>query len=528
MKVDGHVICTISLADAAPREWTERDLQTLENATAAMAVQVRLRLANHDAVRFHELVASHNRVHELIAVGAPLQQVLVELVEGIERHDPSVIPCVVLLDREAGALRPGAAPSLPPHYFAAIDGVVIGPNVGSCGSAAWSGQLTIAQDIAEDPKWAPIRDFAVGAGLRHCWSMPIKDSAGDVLGTLALYGPRPRRPLPEHVTLMEDGARLAGIAIERHRAFERLVHDARHDGLSGLPNRTAIFESLDEAIVRNDSGASVAVLFVDLDGLKMLNDTLGHDRADEMIREVGQRLASDVRSTDFVGRFGGDEFIVVAEEMPNEEEASKLGFRLLDAISQPISGIESTVLTASIGIAMIGGTRTDAREAIRRADSAMYEAKRAGGDRMVFYRGSHRVREGRRLALARELRGAELRGELGLVFQPVFELGTGKIAAVEALLRWNSPALGQVSPAELIPVAEDTGTIVPIGAWVLRESCETVARIAQRTGRELELSVNVSAHQIAHPGFARSVRLTLSHAEFSPKQLTLEITERPR
>ena len=528
VKVDGHVICTISLADAAAREWTERDLQTLENATAAMAVQVRLRLANHDAVRFHELVASHNRVHELIAVGAPLEQVLVELVEGIERHDRSVIPCVVLLDREAGALRPGAAPSLPPHYFAAIDGVVIGPNVGSCGSAAWSGRLTIAEDIAEDPKWAPIRDFAVGAGLRHCWSMPIKDSAGDVLGTLALYGARPRRPLPEHLTLMEDGARLAGIAIERHRAFERLVHDARHDGLSGLPNRTAIFELLDEAVVRSDDDTSVAVLFVDLDGLKMLNDTLGHDRADEMIREVGQRLASAVRSTDFVGRFGGDEFIVVAEEVPNEEEASKLGFRLLDAISQPLSGTDSTVLTASIGIAMIdggGGAGADAREAIRRADSAMYEAKRAGGDRMVFYRGSHRVREGRRLALARELRGAELRGELGLVFQPVFELGTGKIAAVEALLRWDSPTLGQVSPAELIPVAEDTGTIVPIGAWVLRESCETVARIARRTGRELELSVNVSAHQIAHPGFARSVRLTLSHAEFSPKQLTLEITE---
>ena len=525
VEVDGHVICTMSLADAPTREWTERDLQTLENATAAMAVQVRLRLANHDAVRLHELVASHNRVHELIAVGAPLKQVLLELVEGIEAHDGSVIPCVVLLDREAGALRPGAAPSLPPHYFAAIDGVVIGPNVGSCGSAAWSGQLTIAEDIAKDPKWAPIRDFAVGAGLRHCWSMPIKDSAGEVLGTLALYGPRPRRPLPEHLTLMEDGARLAGIAIERHRAFERLVHDARHDGLSGLPNRTAIFESLDEAIVRNDAGTSVAVLFVDLDGLKMLNDTLGHDRADEMIREVGQRLANAVRSTDFVGRFGGDEFIVVAEEMRSEEEASKLGFRLLDAISQPLSGTDSTVLTASIGIAMIGGTGSDAREGIRRADSAMYEAKRAGGDRMVFYRGSHRVREGRRLALARELRGAELRGELGLLFQPVFELGTGKIAAVEALLRWDSPALGQVSPAELIPVADDTGTIVPIGAWVLRESCETVARIARRTGRELELSVNVSAHQIAHPGFARSVRLTLSHAEFSPEQLTLEITE---
>ena len=117
--------------------------------------------------------------------------------------------------------------------MSAIDGVVIGPNVGACGSAAWSGQLTISDDIAEDPKWAPIREFVLDAGLRHCWSMPIKAPAGEVLGTLALYGQRPRRPLPEHITVLEDGARLAGIAIERHRALERLIHDARHDGLTG-------------------------------------------------------------------------------------------------------------------------------------------------------------------------------------------------------------------------------------------------------------------------------------------------------
>lgn len=523
--VDGRVLCKIGLADAAPREWTERDLQTLENATAAVAVQIRLRLANHDAARFHELVASHNRVHELIAVGAPLREVLVELAEGIERHDPSVIPCVVLLDREAGALRPGAAPSLPPHYFAAIDGVVIGPNVGTCGSAAWSGQLTITEDIAEDPKWAPIREFAVGAGLRHCWSMPIKSTTGEVLGTLALYGPRPRRPLAEHLTLIEDGARLAGIAIERHRALERLIHDARHDGLSGLPNRTAIFESLDQAIVRIEPGSSVAVLFVDLDGLKTLNDTLGHDRADEMIREVGSRLSNAVRSTDFVGRFGGDEFIVVAEEIATEDEASKLGFRLLDAISEPLPGVEKTVVTASIGIAIMGGGGADAREAIRRADSAMYEAKRAGGDRMAFFSGSRRTHEGRRLPVARELRDAETRGELGIVFQPVFELATNEIAGVEALLRWDSPTLGSVPPAEFIPVAEDTGSIVPIGGWVLRESCETVRRIAEQAGRPVELSVNVSARQLAHPGFARSVGLILSHAEFPAAQLTLELSE---
>ncbi len=523
--VDGHVLCTLGVADAAPRDWDARDMQILDDATAAVAAEIRLRLANDEALRFHDLVASQHRVHELIAGGAPLTDVLVELTEGIERHDPSVIACVVLLDRETNTLHPGAGPSLPPHYLSAIDGVVIGPNVGACGSASWSGQMTISHDIGTDPKWAPIRDFVLEAGLRHCWSMPIKAAAGEVLGTLALYGPHPRRPLPAHIALLEDGARLAGIAIERHRALEQLIHDARHDGLTGLPNRTAIFELLDDAIVRVEPGEALAVLFVDLDGLKALNDTLGHDRADEMIREVSQRLSAVVRGSDFVGRFGGDEFVVVAEGVADEEQAAKLGFRLLEAVSQPLPGVDASVVTASIGIALLTDADSDAREALRQADAAMYEAKRTGRDRITFFGGSRRSQEGRRLALVRELRGAEMRGELGLVFQPVFELESGALAGVEALARWNSPVLGAVPPAEFIPVAEDTGMIVPLGSWVLRESCETMHRIAAQAGRPLELSVNVSARQLANPGFAQSVRQTLAHAEFPADQLVLEITE---
>jgi diguanylate cyclase (GGDEF)-like protein len=523
--IDGHVLCTLGVADAAPRDWDARDTQILDDATAAVAAEIRLRLANERAVRFHELVASQHRVHELIAGGAPLGEVLVELVRGIERHDPSVIPCVVLLDRNSNTLHPGAGPSLPPRYLSAIDGVVIGPNVGACGSAAWSGQLTISENIGEDPKWVPIRDFVLGAGLRHCWSMPIIGPAGEVLGTLALYGSRPRRPLPEHITLMQDGARLAGIAIERHRALEQLIHDARHDGLTGLPNRTAIFERLDDAIARVQPGAAVAALFIDLDGLKALNDTLGHDRADDMIREVAARLSGAVRGSDFVGRFGGDEFVVVAEGVADSDQATKLGARLLEAISRPLPGVDQRVLTASIGATLLTDAQSDAREALRQADSAMYKAKRAGRDRLTFFSGSRRSHHGRRLALLRELRGAEMRGELGVVFQPVFELERGRLAAVEALLRWNSPALGEVAPAEFIPVAEDAGLIVPIGAYVLRESCETMHRIAGDAGHPVELSVNVSAHQLSHPGFALSVQQTLAHARFPAERLTLELSE---
>jgi diguanylate cyclase (GGDEF)-like protein len=525
VSVAGRLLGWLAIANHSDQEWRPGHLRALDDAAIAVSTEVSLRLANEEAARVGDRVASHNRLHELIAQAAPLGDVLRELVDGIERYEPSVIPCVVLLDRESRTLHPGAGPSLPPDYLAMIDGVVIGPNIGTCGSAAWSGQLTITEDIATDPKWAPIRDFAIDAGLRHAWSMPIKAPDGEVLGTLALYGPRPRRPLPEHLELMQDGARLAGIAIERHRTMERLIHDARHDGLTGLPNRTAVFEQLDAALARIEPAAKVAVLFVDLDGLKTLNDTLGHDRADQVIREIGERLSAVVRTDELVGRFGGDEFVVIARGIVEEEQAAELGFRLLDAISKPLLGVDSTVVTASIGIALIGAAATDAREAIRQADSAMYAAKRAGRGVCSFFQGTQRLRGGRRQSLARGLRDAEMRDEMQLVFQPVCEVAGGEVVAVEALVRWSSPKFGDVSPYEFIPIAEETGAIVPLGAWVLRESCEALARITEQTGHAPELAVNVSVHQLARPGFAKSVYQTLTHAELPADRLTLEITE---
>jgi diguanylate cyclase (GGDEF)-like protein len=523
--VDGDLFGWTAVAAQPGRHWSEQDLRTLADAAALASADEKLRSAISEAARVRDLIGSSNRVHELIAQDAPLVDVLNELVEGVERYDSSVIACVVFLDRESSTLHPGAAPSLPAHYLAAIDGVVIGPNIGTCGSAAWSGDLTITDDIAEDPKWAPVRDFAVGCGLRHCWSMPIKASNGDVLGTFALYGSQPRRPLPDHLSLMQDGARLAGIAIERNFTMQKLIHDAHHDGLTGLANRASIFAHLDEALAHLGPASKVAVLFVDLDGLKTLNDTLGHDHADEMIRKTADRLAATARSGDFVGRLGGDEFVVIAPGIVDREQASQLAFRLLDAISDPISQIEPTVVTASIGITLIGDRGTDASEAIRQADNAMYEAKRAGRDQCSFFEGSQPVRLGRRQSIARELRDAETRGEMSLVFQPVFDLASSEVVAFEALARWHSKRLGDVSPADFIPIAENTGTILPIGAWVLRESCETLARLAQQIQQPPELAVNVSGHQLARPGFAQSVYQTLRHAEIPAHLLTLEITE---
>jgi len=519
-----HVVGQVAIAGPDRGAWPPDAVEALQDAAATVSTQLSLRLAKAEIERVQELVSSHHHVHDMIARAAPLPDVLTAICETIEHYDPTLVTCILLLDPVSSTLYAGIGPSLPADYLAATDGLVIGPNIGACGRAAWYGELALSPDLAADPNWAPVLPLARSAGVASCWSMPIKAAGGQVLGTLAFYGRQPREPQPEHLSLLSDWARVAGIAIERSRSLDRLTYDARHDALTGLPNRAAIFEELDEAIQRARPASAAAVLFIDLDGLKALNDTLGHDRSDEMIREIGARLADAIGPDDFVGRFGGDEFVVITERLPDPTDAGRLGARLLEAVAQPLPGVDSTVVTASIGISLIRTNAIEAREAIRHSDAAMYAAKRSGRDRCVFSEVGHGVQTGRRLRLARELRGAETRGELTLLFQPVVALPSLEIVGVEALLRWQSATFGQVSPSEFIPIAEDTGTIVPIGAWVLRESCEAMARLAA-AGHRLELGVNVSPRQVANPDFPLWVRKTLAHAQFPAGLLGLEITE---
>jgi diguanylate cyclase (GGDEF)-like protein len=522
--VAGKDIGRLTLFDPKGLNWSFEALAGLHEAAIGVATELERRLAEAKLARVHDLVASHNRIHDLIATGIPLRDVLIEVCRIIERYDPSLMPSILLRDPVSNTLHSGVGPSLPQAYLDSVDGAPIGPGVGTCGPAAWFGEFAVSADLGQDPKWAPIRGMAQLAGVAHCWSMPIKDTTGEVLGTLALYGRRPRFPGPEHVALLLDWARVAGAALERSRSLERLKHDARHDSLTGLPNRSAIFEKLDIALQRVRPEAPLGVLFVDLDGLKAMNDTLGHDVADEMIREVARRLSKCMPPTDFVGRFGGDEFIVIAESASDADEAGRLGARLLDAVAEPLPGLGSRVITASIGIALIRTSAIDAREAIRRADAAMYRAKQTGRDRCVFAEAGATVRAGRRLEMARQLRGAETRGEMHLVYQPVIALPTRQTVGVEALLRWDSPALGTVPPGEFIPIAEDSGSILQIGAWVLWESCVALSQVASE-GHRLILSVNVSARQLSQPDFPLWVRQTLAHAELSADMLSLELTE---
>jgi diguanylate cyclase (GGDEF)-like protein len=522
--VEGHVVGQLGVVDPDRGNWTTDDLAALADAAQALSAQIEVRLARAEAARAQQLVAEHNRVHDMIARGVPLNQVLTAACEAVERYDPSLLASILQRDPESNTLHSAIGPSFPDEFLDTVNGAPIGPTIGTCGPAAWFGTFSVSENLDEDPNWHSISALARLAGVAHCWSMPIRDSREEVVGTLACYGRAPRRPRPSHVALMQDWARVAGAAIERSRSVDRLTHDARYDSLTGLPNRVATLERLEAAVraVRPERG--LAVLFVDLDGLKPLNDTLGHDVADEMLRTMAQRLSSSVRGSDFVGRLGGDEFVVIAESITAPDEAGRLGARLLEAVARPLTGITSAVLTASIGIALVRSDDVDAREVLRTADEAMYEAKRAGKDRCVFAEIGHPVQAGRRLKLARELSGAETRGELHLVYQPIVSLPDRRTIGVEALLRWTSPEFGDVGPAEFIPIAENAGSIVQIGAWALRESCEAITRLAS-VAPALELSVNVSAGQLAHPDFPVWVRQTLAHAEFSPARLILDVID---
>ncbi len=314
---------------------------------------------------------------------------------------------------------------------------------------------------------------------------------------------------------------------ECRRASTRLEHVALHDPLTGMPNRDLFLDRATVALERGRRhGRQVAVLFLDLDGFKVVNESLGHAAGDALLVAVASRLAAVVRPGDTVARFGGDEFGVLCEDLTTEKQAQLLAERLAAAAGEPLrlAGHE-VVLTTSVGIALGRGGEDEAGMLVRDAEAAMYVAKgrRRGGVEM--FDPDVRARVVRRMRTESALRGAIERNELELAYQPVVRLGEpDMVTGVEALIRWNHPELGQVAPADFIPLAEETDLIVPIGDWVLRTSCRQAVAL-RRAGHPLQVSVNLSARQLADPALLGWVRSALEGSGAEPASICLEITE---
>lgn len=477
-----------------------------------------------------QLLTGQTDVLEMIARSAPLSEILAALTKLIEQQPERLMVSILLLDRDGLTLRHGAAPSLPAAYNETIDGVTIGPHVGSCGAAAYYGEVVIVDDIATDPCWTDYRELALKHGLRACWSTPILAKGSKrVLGTFAIYYPEPRQPTSGERQLIERAAALAAIAIERKALEQQLAHQAFHDALTGLPNRTLFMDRLEHALARVRRGdQTIAVCFLDLDHFKVINDSLGHDVGDQLLVAVTQRLQNCVREGDTLARFGGDEFALLLEDIGDLGEAIDIAERMTQALSVPVLlGTREAVVTTSIGIALGNTAQTRTDDLLRYADIAMYQAKQAGKARYAVFYPSMHADAVERLELEHDLRQAITQQEFRLFYQPIIELETGAIARLEALVRWEHPRRGLLSPDSFIPLAEETGLILPLGRWVLAEACRQArvwhARYAP--GCSLMVSVNLSAREFQHPGLVDEIAAVLRETQVVPSCLQLEITE---
>jgi len=342
------------------------------------------------------------------------------------------------------------------------------------------------------------------------------------------------RHLEAHVTDLRDDRHVRGVVMnardvsERIRLESELTHRAYHDGATGVANRTLFRDRLEQTVaIAARTGSSFAVLMLDLDGFKSVNDTLGHDAGDEFLIAVARRLEDTLRPGDTVARVGGDEFALLLDGA-GEQEAVDVAARLLARVSEPVEVCGHQLsLGASAGVAVHPRDGRAADELVRRADVAMYAAKEGGRGRIEVYRDelAHELVES--LGLEHELRLALTRGEIGVHYQPEVDLATGEIAGLEALVRWTSPTRGPVPPSQFIPIAEATGLILPLGELVLREACRQTAAW-DRQGLlppGFVTWVNVSARQLAESGVTAVVRDALATAGLDPERLGLEVTE---
>jgi diguanylate cyclase (GGDEF)-like protein/PAS domain S-box-containing protein len=608
----------------------------------------------HAQHQTQQLQRARNVVLDQLLAQAPLSSTLNSIAEHLEALNPQMRVSIMLL--RTGHLHIAAAPSLPSEYSNAVDGITANLGVGSCGHAAASGELVIAEDLQSHPNWQDYRALTQAADLHACWSLPFKDDNGQVLGTFGIYYREPSLPSDEDIALVTEFTRLAGLALQqqqretarqqheqaqrqaatvfestreavlivdqRHRilasnpayatitgqtrsashgqrlplllstasersryrsiwrglkqqgdwegelsarrtdgslcplwltasrvhdcdplqpqyvlAFtdlsqfkdsqERLAHLAHYDTLTDLPNRLFAHQRLTHALERAQRHAeSVAVLFLDLDHFKTINDGLGHAVGDELLITVARRLQQRLRNEDTLARLGGDEFLVVLENLEQPEEAAQTAQALIQLFERPLplGNERDAYLGASIGISYYPNDGHSADELIRNADAALYQAKAEGRNTYRFYTQALTERAHNRLSMESKLRQALKQGEFILHYQPLLDTRSGQPLGVEALVRWNSPE-GMISPADFIPLAEDTGLIVPIGTWVLREACQQ-AQTLRSQGLMLEtVAVNLSPRQFRQPDLLKQVRDALSDSGLPAHCLELEITE---
>jgi diguanylate cyclase (GGDEF)-like protein len=394
---------------------------------------------------------------------------------------------------------------------------------------------TAAADTVEIPRLPLIVD----AGFASLFAFPVMIGT-EVVAVLEFFSRERVAPEESLLRLLAQIGTQLGRVIERSRAQDKLVHDALHDPLTQLGNRKLFLDRLAHLLkrARRAADSHFAVLFVDLDRFKSINDGLGHQSGDQLIIATAQRLSQCLRQTDLVvrdrafsrehlvARLGGDEFVILLDQVASAESAIVVAERIMGVLAEPFEVAEQRVfVTASVGIALSASGYADVEDILRDADIAMYHAKQTGRARWVMFDQTMQLAAVRRLQLEADLRDAMEEQQFFLHFQPIVAPRDGRVRGFEALLRWNHPVHGIVSPGEFIPVVEETGLIEPIGAWVLGEACRQLRDWQRDFDPNLSMSVNVSAVQFTGGDLVDVVTRALAETGIPPASLKLELTE---
>ena len=472
-----------------------------------------------------------NKILEKIVSDAQLPKILEYIILEIEQLKPKTYCSILQLNQEGTHLVDCTAPSLPDFYNKSITGLEIGPLVGSCGSAAFNRKRTVVSNIATDPRWDSHKDIAAQAGLVACWSEPIFSKTNTILGTFAIYHRETNLPNESDIDLIKQCAQLVSLAIERKHMEQQLHQLASVDTLTGLANRATLENVLQHAITTSSRiNKKGALMFIDLDNFKTINDTLGHTIGDTLLQQVAERLTWSVRESDIVARFGGDEFIIMLESLDTHDQlAAKqvktIGLKILNELRAPYQLTDNEYrISLSIGATLFDG-QGSAQMVLQQADIAMYQAKLSGQHTICFFNPQMQKNIDERVLLERELQNAIKHNELQLHYQLQLDSANDFLGA-EALIRWQHPVRGMVPPLDFIPFAEDTGLIIPIGKWVIETACEQL-KAWQTTPQtsKFTVAVNVSALQFKQPDFVTHIIKTVQQIDIPAHLLKLEITE---
>ncbi len=438
----------------------------------------------------------------------------------------------------AGVMLMGGQQEL--HFLAAsneavlvIEGLQNELGEGPCLEAYRTGEAVAVIDLRSDTRFPRFSSRAWADGLAAVFTFPLR-LEDERLGALDLYRDTPGALNEQD---QQAGQLLADVAaaylvnaqarIDTSASVAQLNHRSLHDPLTGLPNRTLLEELLEQAVARaRRSRHAAAILFADLDGFKAVNDRYGHHIGDQLLCDLAVRMSEVLRPGDTLARLGGDEFVVLCEDLHDDTEAKTVAARVIDAVSQPfrLSG-HTITLTVSVGIAFAGPGQDIPAALLRDADFAMYQAKGGGGGTYQVLDPSTRLAADRRDDLERDLLYAQERAQLTLLYQPILDVHTGSLEAVEALLRWDHPERGAVTPDVVVPMAERSGLILGLGDWVLRRACADL-QLWQGAGLSVPaVAVNVSAHQVMGPAFTHAIERILSDLALDPGALHLGVTE---